>query len=85
MAQNEFDVAVGDGVDVAIEPRPCERCNGSTLRTAPDAWRETRPVRGNLNLIWSNPAEGGQERDVVVRDGRLWVPGLRDTAQPAGA
>lgn len=71
-------------IEAAIEPRPCERCKGGTLRTAPDAWRETRPVRGNLNLIWSNPAEGGRERDVVVRDGRLWIPGPRDAAQQVG-
>jgi len=70
-------------IDAAIEPRACERCQGGQIRTAPDAWRETRPIRGNMNLIWANPAEGGQERDVAIRDGHLWVPGTNDQPQRA--
>ena len=67
-------------LDQPIESRPCERCHGGRIHTAPDAWRETRPVRGVMNLIWSNPAEGGHERDVVIHDGQLWVPGPGDAA-----
>lgn len=68
-------------VETAIEPRQCERCKTGTLRTAPDAWRETRQVRGNFNIIWANAAHGGQERDVVIRDGRMWAPDHEDSGR----
>lgn len=67
----------------AIAPRPCERCQHGQIKTAPDAWRETRSIRGNMNVLWSDPAESGRERDVVIYDGHLWVPGAHDAPQRA--
>lgn len=45
-------------IEHPLAPRPCEQCAGGRVHTVPDAWRETRPVHGNQNLIWA-PGSGG--------------------------
>lgn len=65
-------------ITAPLEPRACERCTSGRIHTAPDAWRETRSIIGSTNIIWSNPREGGSERDTAVQDGYLWMPDASD-------